>query len=562
MNGLALRMAFVCLGLFVQRVCAQTPTINAGGIVNGASFAPGIGVASGSIASAFGANFGSSTTGIALQINGMVAPLFFVSAAQINFQVPWELTGQSEASVTAAVGGVTSSPVIFPLALDSPGIFVVNSSGQGAVLIANTASIAAPAGVFQGSQAAVPGGFISIYCTGLGPVTNQPATGVLASNTSVTTAIPTVTIGGIQSTPLFSGLAPGFFGLYQVNVQVPSNVSTSDAMPLFLTIGGQQSNTVTIAVGNSINISLNGPIIPAGQSATLTWSSTNATSCSASDSWSGSKPASGNQSVTPTAPGYYTYTLTCTGSGGTSSRFVVLTAYGPAPSVSEPSNETGHQASFYVASPNRIAGLQTSLTVPPFPPIPSAAAAALFLWPVLDPATNSVNFLPINNGVLQPVLSWGPSCAPTSQPKPFSSWWISAQYVNTFGNDPGYTGCFSGNSMSVNPGDVLSIDMALDAATGIWKQTVIDSNTNQSVAFSINMEGQGQNWAYFAMESWYGATINTPVIFSNTIITFQSSDTASWCSISQGANNAYIMTPPTPQNSGTQCFIGSIVLTQ
>jgi uncharacterized protein (TIGR03437 family) len=556
-------MALVCLGLFAQRVCAQTPTINAGGIVSGATFAPGIGVAPGSIASAFGSNFGSSTTGATLRLNGLVAPLFFVSPTQINFQVPWELTGQSEASVTATVRGVTSSPVTLPLATYSPGIFVVNSSGQGAVLIANTASIAAPAGAFQGSQAAVPGGLISIFCTGLGPVTNQPATDVLASNTSVTTAIPTVTIGGIQSTPSYSGLAPGFLGLYQVNVQVPSNVSTGNAVPLFLSIGEQQSNTVTIAVGNSgLNMSLSDPIIPAGQSATLTWSSTSAISCSASDGWSGSRPTSGTQRVTPAAAGYYTYTLTCTGSGDTSSQSVVLTAYGPTPSVVEPANETGHQASFYVAPPNQIAGLQTSLTVPPFPPIPSAAGAALFLWPGLDPATISVNFLPINNGVLQPVLSWGPSCAPTSQPKPFSSWWISAQYVNVFGDDPGYTGCFSGNSMLVNPGDVLLIDMALDATTSVWKQTVTDSNTNQSVTFSINMQGQGQNWAYFAMEAWYGATINVPVTFSNTLITFQSADTTGWCSISQGENNAYIMTPPTPQNSGTQCFISSIVLTQ
>ncbi|MGB6874517.1 MAG: hypothetical protein WBD87_00650, partial [Candidatus Acidiferrales bacterium] len=207
-------------------------------------------------------------------------------------------------------------------------------------------------------------------------------------------------------------------------------------------------------------------------------------------------------------------------------------------------------------------GLQTTLTVPPLPPVPTAPGAALFLWPGLDPATSSTNFLPINNGVLQPVLSWGPSCAPAAQPAPFSSWWISAQYVNTFGSDPGYSGCLSGSSMLVNPGDVLLINLSLDAASGVWTQTVTDANTIQSVAFSIDMQGQRQNWAYWAMEFWYGAAINTPVTFTNTTITFQSPDTAGWCSSSQGANSAYIYTPPAPQNSATQCFISSVVLTQ
>jgi hypothetical protein len=240
----------------------------------------------------------------------------------------------------------------------------------------------------------------------------------------------------------------------------------------------------------------------------------------------------------------------------------VLTAYGPTPSEAYAPNDTAHQAALYVAPPNQIVGLQTTLIVPPFPPVPPVAGAALFLWPGLISATNSVNFLPINNGVLQPVLSWGPSCAPTPQPAPFSSWWIAGQYVNTYGSDPGYAGCFSGNSMLVAPGDVLLLRMALDAATGVWKETVTDSNTNQTVTYSINMRNQGQNWAYFVIEAWYGATINTPVLFSNTTITFQSPDTAGYCSVSQGAGNAYAMTPPTLQNSGTECLIGSIVLNQ
>ena len=56
-----------------------------------------------------------------------------------------------------------------------------------------------------------------------------------------------MTIGGVTVPPSFSGLT-SFVGLYQVNVQVPSNTPTGDAVEVVLTIGGVTSNTVTIAV--------------------------------------------------------------------------------------------------------------------------------------------------------------------------------------------------------------------------------------------------------------------------------------------------------------------------
>ena len=96
----------------------------------------------GSSASAFDSNFGSAIAGGTLLMDGIVAPLFAVSPQQINFQVPWKLAGQSQASLTVTVGGVTSSPVTVALSPYGPGIFVASSSGQAAVLIANTAIVA------------------------------------------------------------------------------------------------------------------------------------------------------------------------------------------------------------------------------------------------------------------------------------------------------------------------------------------------------------------------------------------------------------------------------------
>jgi uncharacterized protein (TIGR03437 family) len=122
-------------------------------------------------------------------------------------------------------------------------------SSQGVVVIAGTEVLAAPPSG-GGRKPVAASEFISIYCTGLGAVSNQPATGIAApaGPLSVTIATPTVTIGGIMAQVTFSGLAPGAVGLYQVNVQVPVGAPAGDAVPVTLSIGGVDSNTVTIAV--------------------------------------------------------------------------------------------------------------------------------------------------------------------------------------------------------------------------------------------------------------------------------------------------------------------------
>jgi len=50
--------------------------------------------------------------------------------------------------------------------------------------------------------------------------------------------MPTVTIGGQNAAVVFSGVAPGFAGLYQVDVQIPANAPVGDDIPVLLTSGG------------------------------------------------------------------------------------------------------------------------------------------------------------------------------------------------------------------------------------------------------------------------------------------------------------------------------------
>ncbi|HXE75680.1 MAG TPA: hypothetical protein VNN18_08600 [Candidatus Xenobia bacterium] len=241
------------------------PFINPGGVVNAASFAAGAPGAAGSIASVFGTNLALETASApstplptTLGEAQMVfnadspAPLFFTSPNQVNIQIPWNL---NQASLTDNIEGLPSPLITVNLAPFAPGIYTTNSmgTGQGNIIIANTnpPAIAAPTGAFPGSRPVVRGSeYISIYCTGLGAVTNQPASGspASASPLSQATTTPTVSIGGVAATVTFSGLAPGLAGLYQVNALVPATAPIGDAVPVVLSIGTATSNTVTIAV--------------------------------------------------------------------------------------------------------------------------------------------------------------------------------------------------------------------------------------------------------------------------------------------------------------------------
>jgi len=257
--GAARTATFSAAGIDVTVTQAGSiPSISAGGIVNAASFA-GSPLAPGSIVSAYGDFLGiplMSATGSTLpdQLggvslafgSGVAAPLFAVSSGQINFQLPWELANQSASALSVTVNGQTGAAPEVSLAAFSPGIFAMNGQGNGQGAVLDTSYRL----VDQSNPALAGVGAIQIYCTGLGAVTNRPATGspALGQPLSQTVATPAVTIGGAPATVLFSGLAPGAVGEYQVNALVPSGSAKGSAVPVTIQIGGVTSNTITIAV--------------------------------------------------------------------------------------------------------------------------------------------------------------------------------------------------------------------------------------------------------------------------------------------------------------------------
>lgn len=76
------------------------------------------------------------------------------------------------------------------------------------------------------------------------------ASGVAVSSDplSHTVVAPVVTLGGVEAEVVFAGLAPGFVGLYQVNVQIPETAPVGDTIELVVSVNGMDSNTVTLAI--------------------------------------------------------------------------------------------------------------------------------------------------------------------------------------------------------------------------------------------------------------------------------------------------------------------------
>ena len=238
-----------------------TPAISSGGIVNAASYAAGAAVSPGSIVSVFGSfplyapsqasvlPLPPSLVGVSVDVGGFRAPLFFAAGPQVNLQIPWELAGQAQATLTAAAWGQTGPAQTVNLGPFSPGIFSMNGQGSGQGAIQDTSYR-----LVDSINPAAPRSLVTIYCTGLGAVTNQPPTGspTPLSPLAETATHPTVVIGGVLASVQFSGLAPGLVGVYQVNAVVPYNSAIGDTVPVAISIGGITSNTVTIAVGNSL----------------------------------------------------------------------------------------------------------------------------------------------------------------------------------------------------------------------------------------------------------------------------------------------------------------------
>jgi uncharacterized protein (TIGR03437 family) len=254
-------------------VCfAQTPQVVEGGVLNGASFAKGQPVSPGGLVSIFGTGLVSKlasadTIPLSNSLGGVTvtfadlppAPLLAVvpgvpgqSDDQINAQLPWEIgsgTGVVNVTVTNARG--KSVPVAVNYTSSMPGIFSSSAGGQLYAIAVNSSdsSLVWPTGLAGNAHPAKAGDVLIIYATGLGKVDHQPLDGGIPSVLATTVAKPSVLFGGVPGDVLFSGLAPQFVGVNQLNVQVPAGVTPSSAVPLQIQVDGFSSaSQVVVAI--------------------------------------------------------------------------------------------------------------------------------------------------------------------------------------------------------------------------------------------------------------------------------------------------------------------------
>ncbi|HTC36376.1 MAG TPA: protease pro-enzyme activation domain-containing protein [Bryobacteraceae bacterium] len=223
---------------------AATPAISA--VTNGASFQQGF--APGAILSVFGAQLSPatqsaasvplplSTQGVAVLVNGVAAPLYYVSSGQLNVQIPYEITAGNSAIVSVNNNGHVTTQT-FQVAAAAPGIFTTS------------------AGALVPTSSAAAGQEIAFYITGAGAVTPAIATGAAPPWSTPIADLPmpvektTVTIGGLPATIDFIGIPWALVGVTQINVQVPAGLPAGP-QAVVVTVGETVSAPATLTITN------------------------------------------------------------------------------------------------------------------------------------------------------------------------------------------------------------------------------------------------------------------------------------------------------------------------
>ena len=242
---------------------AQQPILYNRATVNAASYAPfGLpngAIARGSVFTVFGENLGpaqspalsfplsSTLSGVSISLtqNGVVTQAFpiYVSEGQINAVMPSTLTA-GLATLRLTYQSKKSNAVTIQIANSSPGIFAVSNGGYGPGVVYNYVSqsnqpinsLAAPA---------APGQVVTIWGTGLGPVTFPDNVAPTPGNISTQV---TITIGGQPATVAYSGRTPCCAGIDQIVATVPKNAPLGCWVPVSIKAGGVVSNNATIAI--------------------------------------------------------------------------------------------------------------------------------------------------------------------------------------------------------------------------------------------------------------------------------------------------------------------------
>ncbi|MCU1338951.1 MAG: peptidase and in, kexin, sedolisin [Bryobacterales bacterium] len=176
----------------------------------------------------------SQMAGVSVTINGVTAPLLYVSPSLLNIQIPYEIGPDTLATVIVNNNGRTATGSLTVGAL-APGIFVDSNF--------------APIPNATGTR----GQIITLYITGAGAITPQVATGGAPDQSTAVSNLPqplaalNVTVGGLPAAIQFAGIPWGLVGVMQINYQIPEGVPLG-TNPVLVQIGNVSSAAANLTV--------------------------------------------------------------------------------------------------------------------------------------------------------------------------------------------------------------------------------------------------------------------------------------------------------------------------
>jgi uncharacterized protein (TIGR03437 family) len=252
---------------------APAPVITSSGVVGAGAFGAFKSIAPGSWIEIYGSNLATDSRGwtsadfsglnaptaldgTKVAIGGQAAFVDYISAGQVNAQVPANVASGTQPLTVTTAGGTSAAYTVTVNAtqpgLDAPAVFNIGGTQYVAALFTDGKTYVLPPGAVAGivSRQAKPGETILIYGVGFGNVTpNIPPGQVAQQNNSLAGAF-VMSFGQQAATLSYSGLAPGAVGLYQFNAVVP-NVANSDSVPVTFTLNGTAgTQTLYTAVHN------------------------------------------------------------------------------------------------------------------------------------------------------------------------------------------------------------------------------------------------------------------------------------------------------------------------
>ncbi len=178
-----------------------------------------------------------SMAGVAVLINGVAAPLYYVSSGQLNIQIPYEVPPNTPVTLSINNNGMVASQTL-TVGIAAPGIFMDQNSAI------------VPVG------SAARGQEIALYFTGAGAVTPAVSTGAAPSSTTSLSNLPkpvgntTVTVGGVQAGSMaFIGITPGLVGVVQINFVVPGGAGVG-TQSVVVNVGGIASAPTKLTITN------------------------------------------------------------------------------------------------------------------------------------------------------------------------------------------------------------------------------------------------------------------------------------------------------------------------